>query len=57
MPLNVAFKFWQVVAMAKMTEFYSAGLRGVLLCDTMGLGKTWEVVGFILAVSSREAFP
>ena len=51
MPLNISFKFWQVVAIAKLREFIQGGLSGALLCDTMGLGKTWEVVGFILAVS------
>lgn len=37
-----------MVWMARMQE---EGLRGCLLCDAMGLGKTWEIVGRFLYVS------
>jgi hypothetical protein len=42
MPLGKSFQFWQVVAIAQMMRF-SKLLRGCLLCDSMGLGKTWEL--------------
>lgn len=51
MRITRSFKFWQVVAIKWMLDKKAAGLAGILLCDTMGLGKTWEMLGMILAVS------
>jgi hypothetical protein len=55
MPLHKPFQFWQVVAIAQMMRF-SKSLRGCLLCDSMGLGKTWELVGLVLQVSQHLSY-
>ena len=55
MPLGKSFQFWQVVAIAQMMRF-SKLLRGCLLCDSMGLGKTWELVGLVLQVSQHLSY-
>jgi hypothetical protein len=55
MPLDKPFQFWQVVAIAQMMRF-SRWLRGCLLCDSMGLGKTWELVGLVLQVSQHLSY-
>lgn len=51
MPLRRTFHFWQVVAIHWMICKRISGLGGVLVCDTMGMGKTWELAGMLLAVS------
>jgi hypothetical protein len=44
-------QFWQPTAIAGLLEVQAKGnLRGAVLGDTVGLGKTWEAVGFILKV-------
>lgn len=55
MAVNKVFKFWQVVAFDWIHRTKDIGLNGVLLCDSMGLGKTWEMVGFMLSVSLVNA--
>lgn len=52
MPATASFKFWQPVAIYAMREFERRGLQGSILGDLMGLGKTWEMLGCFLAVSS-----
>ena len=45
-------QFWQPSIIAELLRWYLRKLlRGCALCDVVGLGKTWEVVGFLLAVS------
>lgn len=49
---TATFKHWQPVAIAAMHEILQRDyLHGVVLGDTVGLGKTWEAVGFLLHVS------
>ena len=44
-------QFWQPTAIAGLLEIQAKpNLRGAVLGDTVGLGKTWEAVGFILKV-------
>ena len=51
---TATFKQWQPVAIAAMHQIlHHDYLRGVVLGDTVGLGKTWEAVGFLLHVSQR----
>jgi hypothetical protein len=50
MPMNTPFKFWQVPAIGHLVHL-SKSLEGALLCDVMGLGKTYVLVGYILYVS------
>ena len=44
MLLDKPFQFWQVMAIAQMMRFS----KGCLLCDSMGLGKAWELAGLVL---------
>lgn len=54
---TATFKQWQPVAIAAMHEILQKDyIRGVVLGDTVGLGKTWEAVGFLLHVSIHECF-
>lgn len=49
---SVLLKFWQPVAIAALLQMYQKPcLRGAILADAMGLGKTWETIGFVLRVS------
>jgi hypothetical protein len=50
MPMNEPFKFWQPPAIAQIKR-QMKHLKGMLLCDMMGLGKTWILVGLFLSVS------
>lgn len=51
---TATFKHWQPVAIAAMHEILRRDyLHGVVLGDTVGLGKTWEAVGFLLHVSQH----
>lgn len=46
------FKHWQPVAIAAISEIREKPyLRGAVLGDTVGLGKTWEAIGVLLNVS------
>jgi SNF2 family DNA or RNA helicase len=52
MPRHVWFRRWQPVAIYAMLSFQQT-LRGGLLRDAMGLGKTIQMVGHTLGVSSN----
>lgn len=46
---GVVLKFWQLTAITSLLETRrKANLIGAVLGDTVGLGKTWETVGFML---------
>jgi len=52
MRLSTAFHFWQPVAIKALMEFSkNALLRGAILADVVGLGKTWTSIGYLMAVS------
>ncbi len=52
MPRSVTFQFWQVLAIKAMVDFEQDELlRGCILADEVGTGKTWEVLGLIIYVS------
>lgn len=57
---SATLKFWQPPAIWRLREIAQTGyLRGACLGDSMGLGKTWETIAFILKVStipSHKAF-
>ena len=49
---TATFKQWQPVAIAAMHQIlHHDYLHRVVLGDTVGLGKMWEAVGFLLHVS------
>lgn len=51
MDRGALLQFWQPTAIAGLLEVRAKrNLRGAVLGDTVGLGKTWEAVGFILKV-------
>lgn len=52
MPMTAFFKFWQPVAIRWMMQMRRQCLGGILLCDSMGMGKTWEIAGMLIAVSA-----
>lgn len=53
---SAVFKFWQPVAINAIRHFdEETSLRGVILADSVGLGKTWETIGFILYVSDVDS--
>ncbi|KAB8237109.1 P-loop containing nucleoside triphosphate hydrolase protein [Aspergillus alliaceus] len=48
---STTLKFWQPVAIWALVEFkQKAFLKGAMLADAVGLGKTWETIGFLLAI-------
>lgn len=51
MPANLPLKVWQPIAIYNMIQPRSYGLPEGLLCDTLGLEKTFEMFGSIYAVS------
>lgn len=51
MRITKSLRFWQPVAVAALREFYTSKfMRGGLLADHVGLGKTWTTIAFLLAV-------
>ena len=49
---SASLRFWQPVAINALAEISERPfLRGAILGDAMGLGKTWEATAFILHVS------
>lgn len=51
---SIVLKFWQPVAANAIMEFEKFDhLRGCILADVVGLGKTWITITYILAVSSN----
>ncbi|KAM5480548.1 hypothetical protein McanMca71_002413 [Microsporum canis] len=52
---SVLLKVWQPLAIQALLEFETkAYLRGAILADGVGLGKTWEAIGFFLAQIRRD---
>ena len=52
MCISAQFQFWQVVAVKAILDFMKDDhIRGCILADVVGLGKTWVVVGYMLWVS------
>lgn len=51
MLLNQSLQAWQVVAIKFIFDCIEEGLRGCVIADVVGTGKTWEVGGYLLAVS------
>ncbi|KAF5854849.1 hypothetical protein ETB97_011055 [Aspergillus alliaceus] len=48
---STTLKFWQPVAIWALVEFkQKAFLKGAMLADAVVLGKTWETIGFLLAI-------
>ena len=61
MNCSATFKYWQSVAIAGIAAIRHWNyLRGAVLGDTVGLGKTWEVFGLLMHISdmtlSKKAF-
>ena len=59
MPISTQLTFWQPVAIKAICDFaQSPYLRGGIIADVVGLGKTWMVIGYLLHVSylSVEGF-
>lgn len=49
MPLSVSLRFWQPIGIATLIQFGNH-FKGALLADIMGLGKTVQIIGHLLAV-------
>lgn len=45
---------WQVIGIKFIFDCIMKGLRGCVIADIVGLGKTWEVAGYLLAVSKMQ---
>jgi hypothetical protein len=56
---SVVLKFWQAVAIYALLLFEAKHhLRGAIIGDVVGLGKTWVVIGYLLAVcKTRDNLP
>lgn len=60
MLLSATLTFWQVLDIAAMVDFYRQRKdwsRGCVLEDVVGLGKTWQIAGFLLTVSKGPILP
>lgn len=56
MALSVQFHFWQPVAIKAIWDIHTAGLvRACILGDGTGIGKTWEIIGFLLLVRTEAS--
>jgi hypothetical protein len=50
-------KFWQSVAIWRLAEIRSnPNIKGAILADGFGLGKTWIVTGYLLHVSLSKCY-
>ena len=56
MLLSAKFQFWQPVAVKALKDFEEGDLRGGILADEVGIGKTWEVIGLEQYVSLVRAY-
>ncbi|KAF3480369.1 uncharacterized protein GIQ15_05716 [Arthroderma uncinatum] len=45
MPVSAKFEFWQPLAVKALKEFERGYLRGGILADEVGIGKTFEAIG------------
>lgn len=52
----LTLKFWQPTAAAALVEFEKGPLRGGVLADEVGIGKTFTMLSVILHVSGRQWF-
>lgn len=58
MRISIHLKFWQPVAANALLEFEdNVHLKGCILADVVGLGKTWITITYLLAVSSSAELP
>ncbi|KAF7586087.1 hypothetical protein BBP40_009595 [Aspergillus hancockii] len=49
MQRGTILKFWQPVMIWRLMEIKVSGyLKGAIIADSVGLGKTWEAIGFLL---------
>ncbi|KAE8357873.1 P-loop containing nucleoside triphosphate hydrolase protein [Aspergillus caelatus] len=49
MHAGAMLKYWQPVAINALAEMKASGhVKGAILGDSVGLGKTWEAVGFLM---------
>jgi hypothetical protein len=52
---SVVLKFWQPVGVNAIMDFEAnPHLRGCMFADSVGLGKTWTLIGYLLAVSTAS---
>ena len=57
MAISKQMSFWQVVGVKCLLDFLAdTMIRGFILGDTVGLGKTWTVIIFLLQVRRSESF-
>ncbi|PYH34632.1 uncharacterized protein BO87DRAFT_435891 [Aspergillus neoniger CBS 115656] len=55
---SAILKFWQVVAVWWLIEIMASRLtKGAILADAVGLGKTYEAIAFIIALTLRKRTP
>ena len=53
MSLSTQLTFWQPVAVNFIIDaIYNDNLRGCVIADVMGLGKTWVTIALLLWVSA-----
>ena len=58
MHLNITLKWWQVVGVDGIINIKAKGLiRGCVLTDKVGLGKTYKIAGTMLVVSATPPSP
>lgn len=51
MLVSAKFEFWQPLAIKAIKEFEEGYLRGGILADDVGIGKTFEAIGLEQYVS------
>ncbi|KAG8528913.1 uncharacterized protein KY384_006602 [Bacidia gigantensis] len=52
MPISEKLEFWQPPAIKAIFDFQSNPVAGgCVIADVVGAGKTWEIIGYLLAVS------
>jgi hypothetical protein len=52
MPRYMVLFFWQPAGIKALIDFENSPLRGGVLADAVGTGKTWESIGLPLARSN-----
>ncbi|KAL8651507.1 MAG: hypothetical protein Q9210_003210 [Variospora velana] len=56
MALSQKLMYWQVLAIAALITFHliEKSIRGCVLGDVVGLGKTWEIIGTLLQLDNMR---